>query len=185
MFNGYEIWKPDVERCARYRLTNSRGSACGRCMKTCPLNKVVTADGSVLERVASWCGINALFLKPLLVPLAVKIDDWLGNGTRNPAKKWWFDLEVVEGICVDPVKGSNQRELDLEHSIDPEKQKIAYYLANMMPVPNDLTAQLTDRKAALAAAANLESPASAAERKRRGQQAPPQYRPTPSDPAAR
>ncbi len=183
MFNGYEIWKPDVERCARYRLTNSRGSACGRCMKTCPLNKVVTADGSVLERVASWCGINALFLKPLLVPLAVKIDDWLGNGTRNPAKKWWFDLEVVEGICVDPVKGSNQRELDLEHSIDPEKQKIAYYLANMMPVPNDLTAQLTDRKAALAAAANLESPASAAERKRRGQQAPPQYRPTPSDPA--
>ncbi len=183
MFNGYEIWKPDVERCARYRLTNSRGSACGRCMKTCPLNKVVTADGSVLERVASWCGINALFLKPLLVPLAVKIDDWLGNGTRNPAKKWWFDLEVVEGICVDPVKGSNQRELDLDHSIDPEKQKIAYYLANMMPVPNDLTAQLTDRKAALAAAANLESPASAAERKRRGQQAPPQYRPTPSDPA--
>jgi reductive dehalogenase len=183
MFNGYEIWKPDVERCARYRLTNSRGSACGRCMKTCPLNKVVTADGSVLERVASWCGINALFLKPLLVPLAVKIDDWLGNGTRNPAKKWWLDLEVIEGICVDPVKGSNQRELDLDHSIDPEKQKIAYYLANMMPVPNDLTAQLTDRKAALAAAANLESPASAAERKRRGQQAPPQYRPTPSDPA--
>ena len=183
MFNGYEIWKPDVERCARYRLTNSRGSACGRCMKTCPLNKVVTADGSVLERVASWCGINALFLKPLLVPLAVKIDDWLGNGTRNPAKKWWLDLEVIEGICVDPVKGSNQRELDLDHSIDPEKQKIAYYLANMMPVPNDLTAQLTDRKAALAAAANLESPASAAERKLRGQQAPPQYRPTPSDPA--
>ena len=183
MFNGYEIWKPDVERCARYRLTNSRGSACGRCMKTCPLNKVVTADGSVLERVASWCGINALFLKPLLVPLAVKIDDWLGNGTRNPAKKWWLDLEVIEGICVDPVKGSNQRELDLDHSIDPEKQKIAYYLANMMPVPNDLTAQLTDRKAALAAAANLESPASAAERKRRGQQAPPQYRPTPSNPA--
>ncbi|MDJ0951374.1 MAG: reductive dehalogenase domain-containing protein, partial [Alphaproteobacteria bacterium] len=45
MFNGYEMWKPDVERCARYRLTNAKGSACGRCMKTCPLNKVVTADG--------------------------------------------------------------------------------------------------------------------------------------------
>ena len=27
MFNGYEIWKPDVERCTRYRLTNARGSA--------------------------------------------------------------------------------------------------------------------------------------------------------------
>jgi len=183
MFNGYEMWKPDVDRCARYRLTNSRGSACGRCMKTCPLNKVVTADGSVLERIASWCGINALFLKPLLVPLAVRIDDWLGNGTRNPVKKWWFDLEVVDGICVDPVKGSNQRELDPDHSIDPEKQKIAYYPANMMPVPNDLTVQLTDRKAALAAAAHMESPSDAAERKRRGQQAPPHYKPTPSDPA--
>ena len=43
---GYEIWKPDVERCARYRITNPRGSACGRCMKTCPLNKEVSADGS-------------------------------------------------------------------------------------------------------------------------------------------
>ena len=46
MFNGYEIWKPDVERCTRYRLTNARGSACGRCMKTCPINKVVDADGA-------------------------------------------------------------------------------------------------------------------------------------------
>ena len=25
MFNGYEIWKPDVERCTRYRVTNPRG----------------------------------------------------------------------------------------------------------------------------------------------------------------
>ena len=22
MFNGYEMWKPDVERCTRYRVTN-------------------------------------------------------------------------------------------------------------------------------------------------------------------
>ena len=50
MFNGYEIWKPDVERCTRYRLTNVKGSACGRCMKTCPLNKVVDADGPLVTR---------------------------------------------------------------------------------------------------------------------------------------
>ena len=36
MFNGYEMWKPDVQRCTSYRVTNPRGSACGRCMKTCP-----------------------------------------------------------------------------------------------------------------------------------------------------
>ena len=39
MFNGYEIWKPDVEKCGKYRLTNMKGSACGRCMKTCPYNR--------------------------------------------------------------------------------------------------------------------------------------------------
>ncbi len=54
MFNGYEIWKPDVERCARYRVTNPHGSACGRCMKTCPINKVVDSDGPLLTRMASW-----------------------------------------------------------------------------------------------------------------------------------
>ena len=38
MFNGYEMWKPDSEKCAKYRLGNLKGSACGRCMKTCPSN---------------------------------------------------------------------------------------------------------------------------------------------------
>ncbi len=38
IFNGYEIWKPDAEKCVRYRVTNQKGSACGRCMKTCPFN---------------------------------------------------------------------------------------------------------------------------------------------------
>ena len=83
MFNGYEMWKPDVERCTRYRLTNARGSACGRCMKTCPINKVVDADGALLTRVASWFGVNAMWLKPLMVPFATWFDDWIGNGRRN------------------------------------------------------------------------------------------------------
>ncbi len=182
MFNGYEMWKPDAERCARYRLTNPRGSACGRCMKTCPLNKVVTSDGPILERVASWCGINARFLKPLLVPIAVKLDDVLEHGKRNPAKKWWFDLEVIDKVCVEPVKGINKRELNLEHALDPEKQKMAYYLANMMPVPNDLNPQPVDRKAAIASAASLERLAEAAARKSGGGAAPATYTATPADP---
>ena len=182
MFNGYEMWKPDVERCTRYRLTNARGSACGRCMKTCPLNKVVTCEGSFLERVASWCGIHARLLKPALVPLAVKIDDWLGNGARNSVKKWWFDLEVVNNVCVDPVKGVNQRELSLGHEVDSAKQKIAYYLASMMPVPNNLESQVVDRKAALAKAREIESPKSALTRKADSGDIPLNYWPTPADP---
>jgi ferredoxin len=38
MYNGYEIWKSDAEKCARYRITNAAGGMCGRCMKTCPWN---------------------------------------------------------------------------------------------------------------------------------------------------
>ena len=182
MFNGYEMWKPDAERCARYRLTNARGSACGRCMKTCPLNKVVTADGPLLERIASWCGVNARFLKPILVPIAVWLDDYLGKGRRNPAKKWWFDFEVVDGICIEPPKGTNQRELNLDHKIDPAKQKMAYYQAHMMPVPNDLRPQPADRKAAMAEAANLETPLQAMVRLANGEVPPPQYVPRPADP---
>jgi ferredoxin len=178
MFNGYEMWKPDVERCARYRLTNQKGSACGRCMKTCPLNKVVTADGPLLTRIASWCGVNAMWLKPLLVPIAVKLDDWVGNGKRNPVKKWWFDLEIVEGVCVEP-KGVNQRDLDLSHKIDPAKQNMAVYPASMMPVPNDNSPQAVDRKAALAALAMMETPLQAKERKARGGAMPLHYAPTP------
>lgn len=180
MFNGYEMWKPDAERCTQYRLSNARGSACGRCMKLCPLNKVVTADGPLLHRIASWCGINAGWLKPFLVPLAVRLDDWLGHGVRNPVKKWWFDLEVVDGVCVAPIKGVNRRDLNLGHRIDPARQKMAYYPANAMPVPNDLNPQAPDRKAALAAA--LETPAAAAARHARGAPAPAQYEPTPPDP---
>lgn len=86
MFNGYEIWKPDVERCTRYRVTNSKGSACGRCMKTCPINKVVDADGALLTRMASWMGIHAMWLKPVLVPIATWLDDAIGNGRRNLKK---------------------------------------------------------------------------------------------------
>ena len=74
MFNGYEIWKPDVERCTRYRVTNPGGSACGRCMKTCPLNKVVDSDGSPIVRAASWLGVNAMWLKPAMVPIATRMD---------------------------------------------------------------------------------------------------------------
>jgi len=178
MFNGYETWKPDVERCARYRLTNAKGSACGRCMKTCPLNKVVTADGPLLQRVASWCGVNAFWLKPLLVPIAVKLDDLLGNGKRNPVKKWWLDFEIVDGVCVKPVKGVSQRDLDLDHKVDPEKKPMAFYPASMMPVPNDNNPQPVDRKAALAAAARIETPAQALARRARGEPPPPDYTPT-------
>jgi ferredoxin len=177
MFNGYEIWKPDVERCARYRLTNSKGSACGRCMKTCPLNKVIESDGPILQRMASYLGIKAFWLKPVMVPLAAWLDDVVGNGKRNPAKKWWFDHEMVDGVAVEPA-GTNQRDIDPSHKIDPARQKMATYNANMMPPPDHVDPFPVNRKEALAATTVLETPAQARTRKLRGGRVPIHYRPT-------
>ncbi len=180
VFNGYEMWKPDVERCTRYRLTNMRGSACGRCMKTCPINKVVDADGALLTRAASWLGVNALWLKPLLVPIATWFDDWIGNGRRNLVKKWWLDLEIVGGVAVTP-RATNERDIDPARHVDPATamQKMAYYHANMMPPPNDPSPHVVDRKAALAAKAALETPDEARARHARGEPRPAHYVPTP------
>lgn len=177
MFNGYEMWKPDVERCTRYRLTNARGSACGRCMKTCPINKVVDADGAVLTRVASWLGVNAMWLKPVMVPFATWFDDWIGNGRRNLAKKWWFDHEIVNDVVVEAR--ANERDIDPERAVNADKQKMAYYHANMMPPPNDPKPYPVDRKAAMAAKDVLETVAEASIRHARGGPVPAHYVPTP------
>jgi len=174
MFNGYEMWKPDVERCARYRVTNQKGSACGRCMKTCPLNKVVDADGGFFPRIASWLGINAMVLKPILVPMATRLDDWLGNGRRNLIKKWWFDHEIVDGVTVTP-KATNERDIDPTRSFDASKQKIAYYNADVMPAADALEVVMVNRKTAVAAAELIESPIEARDRLRRGGPTPPHY----------
>ena len=147
-------------------------------MKTCSINKVVDADGAVLTRVASWLGVNALWLKPLLVPIATWFDDWIGNGRRNPAKKWWLDLEIVGGVTVTP-RATNEHDIDPARKVDPATQKMAYYHANMMPPPNDPAPHVVDRKAALAARELLETPAEAQARHAHGGARPAHYVPTP------
>ena len=105
---------------------------------------------------------------------------WLGHGIRNPAKRWWLDLEIVDGVCVEPRKGVNERDLDLDRQVDPATQKIAYYNANVMPPPNSHgIAVFPNRKEAIAAAALLETPAEARERIAAGGATPAHYIPTP------
>ncbi len=178
MFNGYESWKPDVERCTLYRLTNARGSACGRCMKTCPINQVVDADGAWLTRAGSWLGVNAMWLKPLTVRFAAWFDDWIGNARRNPAKKWWFDHELIDGVAVTP-RNTNERDIDPARSVDPAKQTIACHHAHMMPPPDEAGPVRVDRKAALAARDLLETPDEARRRVAAGGKAPAHYAATP------
>lgn len=159
MFNGYEMWKPDVERCARWRMTNVRGSSCGRCMKMCPFNQEDTW----------WLRFFMAAMRRL--PFGHKwladLDDKLGHGKRNPIKKWWFDLEVIKNRTVKP-RGTNQRDLSLDRNVEKlkAKHKVAVYPADKNPAPTDPGPTPPNRKQALVDAANLESPSEARARKK-------------------
>ncbi|MEM7377442.1 MAG: 4Fe-4S dicluster domain-containing protein, partial [Pseudomonadota bacterium] len=65
MFNGYEIWKSDSQKCATYRITTPGGAMCGRCMKTCPWN----LEGIFSEAPFRWVGMHVPATAPWLARL--------------------------------------------------------------------------------------------------------------------
>jgi reductive dehalogenase len=158
MFNGYEIWKADVEKCTKYRVTNMKGSACGRCMKTCPWNREDTVEA---ERLM-WLSIE----RPELAAAIAADDDAVGNGMRNPVKRWWFDLEVVDGVAGHPVAGTNERDLELERVRLGERQKLAMFPPELQPPGGTTlnTVMPVDRERGLAAYAAAEPVERARER---------------------
>ena len=162
MFNGYEIWKPDVEKCGKYRLTNMKGSACGRCMKTCPYNREDLAESDRLL----WLSIDV----PATRRQLIEHDDRTGGGARNPVKRWWFDLEMVDGVARPPAAGTNER--DLAPGRDAKlaaAQKLAFFPPQLQPAGGTTlqTVVPLDRPAGLAAYAAAET-AAAARRRRSG-----------------
>ncbi|MCZ6763684.1 MAG: Fe-S protein [Alphaproteobacteria bacterium] len=185
IFNGYETWKPDSERCTLYRATNIKGSACGRCVKICPLTKDTTWDGPLLHQAGSWLGINALWLKPLLAPIAIWLDDALGNGNPNDAKKWWLDLEVMgkRSFQYDPKNYTVQAKGANRPMIEPKKKvnhdlKFAYYPASTLPPPDLMGPYPTDRKLGIEMAAQAETVDEALARRARGGKMPDTYIPS-------
>ncbi len=154
MFNGYEMWKPDAEKCAKYRLGNLKGSACGRCMKTCPYN----TEGLLSQRLWLWAAIRLPFMRRSIA----RWDDRVGNGSINLIKKWWWDLEFIDGKTVEPSKGTNRREIDLDGGRFASKQKIPMYFADQNPPPNAVGIPIKpNRKEAVQRGAEAESPAAA------------------------
>jgi reductive dehalogenase len=136
MFNGYEMWKPDVAKCTSYRVTNHKGGGCGRCIKMCPFNK----EGILAHRAALWLAIKV----PALRGLLARMDDWFGYGVRNQVKKWWWDLEIVDRRITVP-KGVNRRDLKTGAS-PPSNQKLAMFPADAGPEPDAREAHPVDRK---------------------------------------
>ncbi len=128
MFNGYEIWKSDSQKCATYRVTTEGGAMCGRCMKTCPWN----LEGLFAEEPFRWAAMHI----PAAAPLLAKLDDALDNGSLNPVKKWWWDLELkADGGYREPAKALNARSLQKELQLKYEDQTLAVYPAPLAPHP--------------------------------------------------
>ena len=128
MFNGYEIWKSDSQKCVTYRVSQDGGAMCGRCMKTCPWN----LEGLFGEAPFRWA---ASHLPGAAKPLA-KLDDWLGNGSINPVKTWWWDLEMVnEGPYAPATHPVNRRDLSRDLQLKFADQTLAVYPANLAPPP--------------------------------------------------
>ncbi|MBX2839760.1 MAG: 2Fe-2S iron-sulfur cluster binding domain-containing protein, partial [Gammaproteobacteria bacterium] len=128
MFNGYEIWKSDSQKCTTYRITTEGGAMCGRCMKTCPWN----LEGLFAEAPFRWTAMNF----PASAKLLARLDDAVGNGERNPLKKWWWDLERQEDSSYRPTtKPINERDLDKSLKLKYEDQTLAVYPAHLAPPP--------------------------------------------------
>jgi len=128
MFNGYEIWKSDSQRCLTYRVSQKNGAMCGRCMKTCPWN----LEGIFAERPFRWAAMKAPFTARALA----KLDDLIGNGEVNAVKKWWWDLEMTgEGPYRPTEHPVNARALSKNLNVEFEDQTLAVYPANLAPPP--------------------------------------------------
>ncbi len=128
MFNGYEIWKSDSQKCATYRITTPGGAMCGRCMKTCPWN----LEGLFAERPFRWAAMNI----PTAAPMLAKLDDIAGNGGLNDNKKWWWDIGLKKEGGYHPVEVPiNRRDLQKDLKIKYEDQTLAVYPAPLAPHP--------------------------------------------------
>ncbi|MEM9317396.1 MAG: 2Fe-2S iron-sulfur cluster-binding protein [Pseudomonadota bacterium] len=129
MFNGYEIWKSDSQKCATYRITTEGGAMCGRCMKTCPWN----LEGVLGDALFRWTAMKV----PGSAPALAKLDDLLNRGNLNPVKKWWWDLEIEEDGGYRPTKHPvNTRGLQKDLDLRYEDQTLAVYPAPLAPHPH-------------------------------------------------
>jgi reductive dehalogenase len=101
MHNGYEKWGNDIEKCTSMRVGNPNGSGCGTCIKACPWNKPFTP----FHRTISWFMRNV----PSTRRFGIWCDDKMGYHKPNYKKKWWLDLDQVDGRFVTPKKSGFTR----------------------------------------------------------------------------
>ncbi|WP_333712469.1 reductive dehalogenase [Yoonia sp.] len=143
MFNGYEIWKSDSQKCTTYRVSQKNGAMCGRCMKTCPWN---------LEGLFAEAPFRKLAMTvPQAAKALAKLDDRLGKGRINQVKTWWWNLEMEDDGAYRPSRHPvNRRDLQTGLDLRYADQTLAVYPAPLAPPPYPWPFPM-DREAGIAA----------------------------------
>jgi reductive dehalogenase len=97
MYNGYETWKLNTQRCASFNFTNKKGTMCNACVKSCPWSNSNTWPHNLVRELV----MNV----PLTQPIAIRSAQILQKGISLLEEKWWFDMEYVDDIIESREKG--------------------------------------------------------------------------------
>ena len=89
LYNGYETWKLDTKRCASFSFTNKNGTMCNRCVKSCPWTRPATWPHNLVRAMVTRS-------RPAQ-RIAIAASGLLDLSKGHPDRKWWFDLEYVDG----------------------------------------------------------------------------------------
>jgi len=104
IYNGYEKWPFDKKKCTRMRVGNQRGSGCGTCIKVCPWSKPYTP----FHKAVNWAMRHSASARSF----GIWGDDFLGYGKPDYSKKWWFDLEDVNGDAILTIPRNKKSEFE-------------------------------------------------------------------------
>lgn len=88
IYNGYETWKLNTQRCASFNFTNKKGTMCNACVKSCPWSNPSTWPHDLVRGLV----MNVPFTRKF----AIKAARLLGMNQPIPEEKWWFDMEYID-----------------------------------------------------------------------------------------
>ena len=85
MYNGYQTWKLDADRCGRFFICNPNGHGCNTCVKICPWTRPDTWNHNLVR--------NAVEKSSIARSVALAADRFLKDRRKaHPAQKWWYDI---------------------------------------------------------------------------------------------
>lgn len=90
IYNGYETWKLNTQRCASYNFTNQNGTMCNKCIKVCPWSQPASFGHNLVRTVV----MNI----PVARTMAIQAAKLLDPAKSRREDKWWFDFEYKEGV---------------------------------------------------------------------------------------